>query len=624
MIIEDVTPATATFEINGEITKQLKDSETTTLEDGTLLGISDIVLNEAGEAGSGDVVEMYLGASKLVLEDLEYDDTLFDQTVEIDNEQITNALISISATEQSSGKKLEITSITYRLSADSLNGIDLWVEPNHGIREYLEEPQGMLGTNWDIRYEGLDDVQTSIIKLDPKGDNDYDLIFENKQGLVYNVPFITHDAGRFKYGNDNRDFVYTEGNYTANGNSSTNIPTVGHLDYFVLSDVDNANGLDNDAISHVLRYDSWDASDTQLKFVDMATGDTKEVPVTMFTAVNHANGTVGNGDLIFGGTTYRLYVANATSGGGTDVLIGSPPLIIDLDADGTINGEEVKITVNGGGIIDLGAHLNGNTLNNSYGGSWVAPPNLNTGMNGTWTNTGNIISNAAGGQVTVPNPGVNMTLITIAEDFDEDHPSSLGAGANHENVTIRIENRTGNEIGLVITSIQTNGGMNSLTEDADNDDYFYGMTDYGALWTVYDPSSTDNPETLTIEYPLAQRGARVFVTFGETSTTKTASGVKCTVADLTLANLLDSDVSDPTDWNIITVGGPCANTVSADLFVTCDAWPYGPGEAVIQMVENGDNVALMVAGHEGQDTRRAAKELKAYAENEFSGDTEMV
>jgi len=150
------------------------------------------------------------------------------------------------------------------------------------------------------------------------------------------------------------------------------------------------------------------------------------------------------------------------------------------------------------------------------------------------------------------------------------------------------------------------------------------MTDYGALWTLYDPSSSSNPEELTIEYPLAQRGARVFVTFGDVETTKTASGEKCSVADLTLANLLDSDVSDPTDWNIITVGGPCANTISADLFVTCDAWSYGPGEAVIEMVDNGDNVALMVAGTDAKDTRRAAKELADYANNDFSGEIAMV
>ena len=603
MIIEDVTPATVTFDINGEITKQLQDSQTTTLQDGTLLGISDIILNEAGEAGSGDIVELYLGASKLVLEDTEYDDSSWYAGVEIDNVDISNALVKVIAAEKSSGTELEISSIKYRLVAESLDGVDIWVEPGHGVREYLEEPQGLLGTNWDIRYEGLDDIQTSIIKFDPKGDDDYNLIFENQQGLVYNFPFVTNEGGTFKYGNDQRDFVFEEGNYSALGNSSGNVPTIGHLDYFLLSDVDNANGYDNEATTHVMRYDNYDSSDNELKFDDLATGDTKEVTFTRWTTLSgNANGTIGSGDLVVGGTTYKVYVVNNTDG-------GNPPLIIDLDGDGTADRAEVKITVNGGGILDLGPHTN------STGGTWTAE-NLN---NGSWANTGESLT---GGLV---NDGFIVNLTTLAEDFDEDSPVSAGASSSTDEGThIRIENRTNNEVGMVISSLASNGGINQLTEDADNDDYYYGMTDYGVLWTLYDPSSTDNPETLTIEYPLAQRGARVFVTFGETSTTKTSAGEVCTVADLTIANLLDEDVSDAADYNMIVVGGPCANTIAADVFMACEDWAYGAGEAVLQMVDNGDNVALLVAGSDGTDTRRAAKVLADYAMDGLSGDMAMV
>ena len=602
MIIEDVTPATVTFDINGEITRQLQDSETTTLDDGTLLGISDIILNEAGEAGSGDIVEMYLGATKLTLEDTDYNDAGWYNGVEIDNDNIENANVMITVAELAGGTLVEISSIKYRLSAQSMDGVDIWVEPGHGVREYLDEPQGLLGTEWDLRYEGLDDIQTSIIKLDPMGDDDYNLIFENRQGLVYNVPFITNEAGIFKYGNDNRDFVFIEGNYSANGNSTGNQPTVGHLDYFVLSDADTAE--DNDAISHVLRYDSYDSTNNELQFEDMATGDTKEVTYTTKTA-GTANGTLGVGDLIIGGTTYKVHVANASS--------GTPPLIIDMDADGTFNKSEIKLTVNGGGILDLGLETN------SVGGTWSTADNVSVSenLNGTWVNDGINIS--------AVQDEINISLSTLAEDFDEDRPETVGGTtATKEWTNITIEDRTNNELGLRVSTLLSNGGIGTLTEDADNDDYLYGMTDFGALWTVYDPSSTDNPETLTIEYPLAQRGARVFVTFGETTTTKSASGESCTVADLTVANLLDADVADASDYNMIVVGGPCANTVAAELFYACDAWPFGAGEGVLKMVENGDNVALLVAGTDSTDTRRAAKVLADYASSDLSGDEAVV
>jgi len=594
MIIEDVTPATVTLDINGEITRQLQDSETTTLDDGTLLGVSDIVLNEAGEAGSGDIVEIYLGATKLTLQDTDTSDTSWYSGVEIDNDNIENALVKI--TSANTATKSEISSIKYRLSAASMDGVDIWVEPGHGVREYLDEPQGLLGTEWDIRYEGLDDIQTSIIKLDPKGDDDYNLIFENRQGLVYNVPFMTNQNGVFKYGNDNRDFVFQEGTYNATATNATGqIPTVGHLDYFVLTDADSIN--DNDAISHVLRYDSFDSTNNELEFEDMATGDQKEVT---YSTSSPANGTLGSGNLIIGGTTYKVYVANATS--------GTPPLIIDMNADAVLAAGEVKLTVNGGGILQLG------TSSDSVGGTWTGNETV-TDTNGTWLNTGTTISAS----------GVQMVLTTLAEDFDEDSPVTVtGTGSVDENTTIQIVSRTGNEIGLNLSNMSSNGGIGSLTEDADNDDYLYGMTDFGALWTVYDPSSTDNPETLTIEYPLAQRGARVFVTFGETTTTKSASGESCTVADLTVANLLDADVADASDYNMIVVGGPCANTVAAELFYACDAWPFGAGEGVLKMVENGDNVALLVAGTDSTDTRRAAKVLADYASSDLSGDEAVV
>jgi hypothetical protein len=506
----------------------------------------------------------------------------------------------ITVAELASGTIVEISSIKYRLSAQSMDGVDIWVEPGHGVREYLDEPQGLLGTEWDLRYEGLDDIQTSIIKLDPMGDDDYNLIFENRQGLVYNVPFITNEAGIFKYGNDNRDFVFIEGNYSANGNSTGNQPTVGHLDYFVLSDADTAE--DNDAISHVLRYDSYDSTNNELQFEDMATGDTKEVTYTTKTA-GTANGTLGVGDLIIGGTTYKVHVANASS--------GTPPLIIDMDADGTFDKSEIKLTVNGGGILDLGLQTN------SVGGTWSTTDTVPENVNGTWVNDGINID--------AVQDEINISLSTLAEDFDEDRPETVGGTtATKEWTNITIEDRTNNELGLRVSTLLSNGGIGSLTEDADNDDYLYGMTDFGALWTVYDPSSTDNPETLTIEYPLAQRGARVFVTFGETTTTKSASGESCTVADLTVANLLDADVADASDYNMIVVGGPCANTVAAELFYACDAWPFGAGEGVLKMVENGDNVALLVAGTDSTDTRRAAKVLADYASSDLSGDEAVV
>mgnify|MGYP003996597983 CR=1 FL=1 len=489
-------PITTILKINGQTTTPLSEGQTFVLNDGTVIGVQNIILNTGGV----DIVEIFLDVGKLEFKDSEYIDGNFDQTVMVDGMPITEGLVKIDAAELSSATKLEISTIRYRLSADALNGDDVGVEPGQGVRGYLDTPEGMIHPTWDIRYEGLDNVQTSIIKLDPSGDDEYKLVFENKQGLVYNVPFATNEGGTFKYGNDDRDFVFEEGRYNSSARTAADQqPTIGHLDYFVLSDVDEFNNYDNRAISHVMRYGNYDAQNKELKFEDMATGDTKLVT---YVTTSPANGTLGSGDLNVGGTTYKVYVANVTS--------GIPSLIFDLDADGNVNMEEVRITINGGGIIDLGKH------ELSTGGSW----NTTLGSNaGVWSNTGNAI----------PEGKFELNLTTLASDFDEGGPITLNSPGN-EWISFIVDDRPFNEIGIASTNMSSNGGIHALLESVENNDYYSGMTDYGALVTLYDASLSNTPETLTIEYPLSQRGVNVLIVEGD-------------IVNTSLPDLLISDYS---------------------------------------------------------------------------------
>lgn len=541
MIIEDVSPATVTFEINGQITNQLQAGQYMELNDGTHVIVKRIVLNEAGEAGSGDIVEMYLGATKLVLKDNSYTDTNFYQGVEIDSEDIINGLVKIVAVEQSSSTELSISSIKYRLSADALNGDDVWVEARHGLREYLDEGEGMLGSKWDIYYDGLDNVRTSIVKLDPSGDDEYKLIFENIQGLVYNIPYVTNE-GNFKYGTDDRDLVFEEGIYNSTAKSAADQrPTVGHLDYFILMGGSRWGPFGNES-SHVMRYGNYDANNNELKFEDMSTGQTYLVT---YSTTGPANGTLGSGDLSVGGTTHKVYVANATT--------GIPPLIIDMNSDGQLRGEEIKITVKGGAIIDLGDHAN------STGGSWTEyAVHDGANLSGNWTNTGNLLKE-----------GFSIFNVTTPQNnFDEGGPSTLNSSGD-EWTSIAVEQREGNGIGIIDYSsnlylqndvmFSSNGGINKLLEDEIINDYYSGMTDYGALWAVYNNSNnlTDNPETLTIEYPLSQRGVNVYV-----------------VEDI---NDFGSDVEPP----IINILSPAPiNYNGSSLMIDISAWDENGVDAV--------------------------------------------
>lgn len=81
------------------------------------------------------------------------------------------------------------------------------------------------------------------------------------------------------------------------------------------------------------------------------------------------------------------------------------------------------------------------------------------------------------------------------------------------------------------------------------------------------------------------------------------------------AAVLDSEVADIDAQNIISVGGPCSNTVSAYIMgnpANClDG--FEPGKARIRLHEHANGkFLLLVAGYSGMDTRKAGRVLGEY------------
>ncbi|PIN78819.1 hypothetical protein COV16_05490, partial [Candidatus Woesearchaeota archaeon CG10_big_fil_rev_8_21_14_0_10_34_8] len=109
----------------------------------------------------------------------------------------------------------------------------------------------------------------------------------------------------------------------------------------------------------------------------------------------------------------------------------------------------------------------------------------------------------------------------------------------------------------------------------------------------------------------------------EYSTTTTSTVIPISVS----AVKLDTEVSSVTSKNIVAVGGPCANSVVAELMGNpsdcAGAMGIESGQALIKMYENGDYVALVVAGQDAMDTRLAAQILSNWEDYDLSGD-EMI
>ncbi|MEK6900653.1 MAG: hypothetical protein AABX05_06005, partial [Nanoarchaeota archaeon] len=76
------------------------------------------------------------------------------------------------------------------------------------------------------------------------------------------------------------------------------------------------------------------------------------------------------------------------------------------------------------------------------------------------------------------------------------------------------------------------------------------------------------------------------------------------------ATNLDSEVADVKAQNLVVVGGPCVNTVAAELLGSPADCTEGftPGKARVKLFEHANgNLAMLVAGYSGADTRLAGK-----------------
>ena len=109
------------------------------------------------------------------------------------------------------------------------------------------------------------------------------------------------------------------------------------------------------------------------------------------------------------------------------------------------------------------------------------------------------------------------------------------------------------------------------------------------------------------------------------ASTVSSDGKAYVPAEVAPKTMLASEVSDPTKYNLVVIGGPCANQLANSVFgLTCDGWSYEEGQAVVKLVKNGDKVALLVAGTNALDTRRAAKAVSNAAKHGLKGAEAMV
>lgn len=492
-----------------------------------------------------------------------------------------------------------------------------------------------------------DDDGGGLVQGFATGDDSDRLHWQEPEVEVNGAAGIT--AGTADFANDR----------AADATGETNDFVITIDDWFVVSD---CTAADNTCNTHVLRYDNFDEDNRQLTFSDLA-GGTREIT---FTEVDDA----GDGDavanvdfgyseqLIVGGDTYNVWVA--TDAGGTDPTVEGQ-IVVDLNGDGNLEaGDKAYVGVKGLGVLDLGEYCSADSS-----GIAAADGAFDANGDGTIDDTaddggapaaeanaadcgvkdggaGDEGADAEGEEEYDPtkfptaNAGTGASdaqenylgIVTLDEEFDEGAPED-GAAADMV-VYAQIIGRANDEIGISgITDdlpaaleggllyafddpqagLTTLMGPESPEEDDDLDIYW---DTYGVEYRLRDEEGTDDAETLTINYPLGQRAANVYLTFGEALSTSVAGGNQQINPIPVGASKLASEVSDITAFNAIVVGGPCANPLSAQLMGNPEpCWEAIPeNKALVKLYEHSNgNMALLVAGRSAMNTRQGARAL---------------
>jgi hypothetical protein len=347
-----------------------------------------------------------------------------------------------------------------------------------------------------------------------------------------------------------------------NDNLSLHPVAVQDEQYFILND-DN----DEDSVTHVIQYKGSDdsaKSSPKIKFKILATGESVERPVSF--------GSTPAATLSLSGTSYNIQ----------NTSVGT--------------SKDWPITITGGSSTNATSTLAGNVSNTNFlvadGGAKI----FLMDRDGT---------NQSGAQSLL----FNVSLIDSDRIDDRETVPYLVKGFTVAAASSEVDFTS--QIGV------------SLTSPDDDEDNSYGYSVNGA-WIKYTTPSGGgtSADTLAIDWPRVERTATLYVTApGSSSSTSMASGdlSRVTVVD---ATKLDSEVASASAQNLIVVGGPCVNSVAAELLgnpANC-ADGFTPGKARVKLFEHSNgNMAMLVAGYSGADTRLAGRVI-AHRWQEMSGE----
>ncbi len=572
------------FVINGETTNKLEDGDTDVLDSGLTVGVYDITYQEY--AGGIHRAKFFLGADKIVLTD-----SASGGSVKVNEETINGLAVMFDETLTSD--EVSIDSFNITITAQD----DYYLAAGDKLSEdsELDEADLLFTKNWDIEFAEM--YIPSMDQLDvyyTESDAQLSIDLELQGGDVsFDVAYGDEDYDVILLGEDEDEaFVLNIMNYS-----------ITEDDYFFLHNEDPSTA-DNDAKSYLLRYDSADQCDednAKVYFTNLISGESIERSLTDSTDCTF--------DIKLGGTTFTFsngtkylndtagtltQFSESTDASSADdwniMYTGASLAESGLGFDATAQGNAVTLDVR----TDDNNLVQFSTLNS------MALMNASLGAEGNWNDSG-VTDAELAITVTVDDTDkyddtADASVVVFAGNFSVDSDSEIDPSINE--------------------TVMTNETSESDPEDSDLTIY---RTFYGSK-VVEDSSSSSSPEDYEIQVPSEQAEVKIYVTSGATYSVATSSGSAERVAIPVDANKFDSEISSVSAQNLIVVGGPCVNTVAAELMGSPSDCSEGftPGVARIKLFENGDSVAMLVAGYSADDTVLAGEVLATRA-SELSG-----
>jgi hypothetical protein len=565
----------AAFTVNGEATGKLEDGETHTLADGNDVGVSSILYQNY--AGGVHQASFFIGANKLYLADTNITDTTYDSNeVKVNEETIDGMTVLIKGTmvtypvSTTTDGELKLDYIHVNMTAQD----DIYMGAGDKLSEdsELSEPQLLFTENWDFEFHGIDEtVGTNDIKLKKAGDDKYELQFNSNDGNTVDLPLMYSAGSVIKLGKKAED------NFAMNPGAN-----ITDDDYFVLSSKQANTAGNEDAITTVLQYqsskNSGDSTQT-IKFKNLNTGETFERTFaddcTFDISLNGRTHTFDETSPSQNNCTTDNWGIRLSSANYSSAVSGNISTVYLRDASGALI-QISDMDAASGGSVD---HVMQN--NKAIGGA-----------------------------------GLNLSILV----GDDGNKRDDVVAAQQLEVSYRLNYTATNE---VTASRDKNNGW--TVADPDDTDVTWGYTTFGSK--LYHVAASSTPVEFTLSVPETAGKVVAYITSGATQSVSSGSGNLAKV-DVVTPSKLASEIANVADNNLIVVGGACVNSVAAELLGVSMDFPacaegMNPGTATVKLFENGENMAMLVAGYGGDDTRLAG-EVIAHRWTELLGEEVVI